>query len=304
VFKLDAGVYSEVQEWPHSSRATGDLRESTGGTLLYAREQMAIETTKSGTFIRAMGNLGGLHFHAPIETAVGVLYGTSTDKFGMAGQIFRYEPGAEQREVVFEFPASGADGLVPYGALVEGQGGHLYGTTVAGGASGYGTIFRLSATGQLTTLHHFSRVDGAVPFGTLVEGSDGLLYGTTYDGGPGASAGVVFRIAADGTQFAVVHAFTATDGTRPIAGLTRGPGDVLYGTATAGGLGSGSVFAVSASGSFSVLHRFAPGEGAIPLGGVTVTPDGSLYGTTFSGGASKVGVVYRLTPVPANSTRR
>jgi uncharacterized repeat protein (TIGR03803 family) len=306
VFKLDGGIHSELPDLPYGrrSRATGDVRESSSGTLFYARDQSGTEMTKGGEFIRELGFLGGRQFHAPIETSAGVLYGTSTDSLGTTGEIWRYQPGSDQREVVFAFPNNGADGLVPYGALVEGPGGHLYGTTAAGGASGYGTIFRLSVTGQLTTLHHFSRVDGAAPFGTLVEGSDGMLYGTTYDGGPGAAAGVVFRIAPDGSQYAVVHAFSSTDGTRPIAGLTRGPADVLYGTASAGGAGSGSVFAVTASGSFSVLHRFAAGEGTTPLGGVTVMPDGSLYGTTFGGGAGKVGVVYRLAPMPVDRIRR
>ncbi len=93
-----------------------------------------------------------------------------------------------------------ADGSNPTAALTQGADGNFYGTTLYGGANaadnncfcgGYGTVFKLSPAGQLTTLYQFCNVinssgvclDGALPFGGLLQASNGKLYGTTYSGG-------------------------------------------------------------------------------------------------------------------------
>ena len=43
------------------------------------------------------------------------------------------------------------DGSLPYAALVQGTNGLLYGTAVAGGANGDGTVFRMSTNGTVTS---------------------------------------------------------------------------------------------------------------------------------------------------------
>src|ERR1043166_4930767 len=79
----------------------------------------------------------------------------------------------------------GGDGQSPEAALVQGSDGNFYGTTVLGGAHLKGTVFKIDATGSLTTLHSFSGSpgDGAIPFAGLVQGTDGNFYGTTAYGG-------------------------------------------------------------------------------------------------------------------------
>jgi uncharacterized repeat protein (TIGR03803 family) len=74
--------------------------------------------------------------------------------------------------------------------------GNLYGTTQAGGTSGVGTVFKLTATGQETVLHTFTggTTDGANPFGSLVRDAAGNLYGTTFVGGA-FGHGAVYEIA-------------------------------------------------------------------------------------------------------------
>ena len=83
------------------------------------------------------------------------------------------------------------DGFGPYGALVHAADGDFYGTTGYGGANnsnacleihGCGTIFKITPSGALTTLHSFDFTDGAHPSG-LVQGTDGHFYGTTAGGG-------------------------------------------------------------------------------------------------------------------------
>ena len=75
-----------------------------------------------------------------------------------------------------------SDGAYPFAGVVQGSDGALYGTTLFGGASGAGSIFRWSPGSGLTTLHSFALSDGASPYGGVIQGSDGALYGTTnYD---------------------------------------------------------------------------------------------------------------------------
>ena len=75
--------------------------------------------------------------------------------------------------------------------------GNLYGTTVAGGESDCGVIFRLApsanGTWTYTVLHSFTGYDGAQPDANLVLDGKGNLYGTTAAGGSGGY-GVAFEL--------------------------------------------------------------------------------------------------------------
>src|SRR5215467_7477926 len=78
----------------------------------------------------------------------------------------------------------GSDGSHPVGQMVQGSDGAIYGVTEFSGAFDYGTVFRITLNGQLTTLHNFTGgQDGGWPFGGLVQGADGDFYGTTEVGG-------------------------------------------------------------------------------------------------------------------------
>lgn len=72
--------------------------------------------------------------------------------------------------------------------LIQGTDGNLYGVTDTGGANVfYGTVFELTASGILTTLHSFDSTDGNGPDGTLLQATDGRFYGTTLLGGTNAN---------------------------------------------------------------------------------------------------------------------
>lgn len=74
------------------------------------------------------------------------------------------------------------------------MGGNLYGTTISGGASGNGTAFRMSRTGQERRRTSFAGgTDAAAPIAGLVEGEAGVLYGTTHGGGD-FGLGTVFEL--------------------------------------------------------------------------------------------------------------
>ena len=123
------------------------------------------------------------------------------------------------------------------------------------------------------------------------------LYGSSESGGGNASGcysdgcGTVFEMSTAGDE-QVLYPFTAEqDGTEgPMTGLLALNG-MLYGTTrlggSASGLGYGSVFEVSKSGTGSLLYAFQGGtDGASPESNLIALKD-TLYGTTFYGGNCK-----------------
>src|ERR1019366_384769 len=76
--------------------------------------------------------------------------------------------------------------------------GIFCGTTNIGG-TGQGTIFKLTASGTLTTLYTFGGPDGELPYSGLVQGNDGNFDGTTHAGGS-HNDGTVFSLTGPGPQ--------------------------------------------------------------------------------------------------------
>ena len=62
------------------------------------------------------------------------------------------------------------DGYNPQAGLVQGSDGNLYGETLFGGPNGVGSVFKITTSGTLTTLHSFNYSDGSEPSGGLVQG--------------------------------------------------------------------------------------------------------------------------------------
>jgi uncharacterized repeat protein (TIGR03803 family) len=125
----------------------------------------------------------------------------------------------------------------------------LYGTTPSGGFNGYGTVFKITPTGKLTTPHNFDYEDGAYPQGGLVQAINGDIYGTTSFGGANNSRyGTVFKITTVGT-LTTLHTFENTDGANPEAGLVQAIDGDFYGTTVSGGSSDGgTVFKITAGG--------------------------------------------------------
>jgi len=87
---------------------------------------------------------------------------------------------------------------IPRAGLAQGTDGNFYGTTEGGGARGGGTLFRISPSGTLTTLHSFDSTDGIYPSAALIQHTNGGFYGTTSGGGAsgacGSGCGTVFSL--------------------------------------------------------------------------------------------------------------
>jgi len=173
----------------------------------------------------------------------------------------------------------GADGADPEAVLVQAADGDLYGTTEMGGARGRGTVFKITPSGTLTTLHSFCAqggcTDGEAPDAGLIQDANGDFYGTTAVGGVSGN-GTVFKIAPSGTLTAL-YSFCSqsdcTDGLNPKAGLARVTNGDFYGTTLQGGaVGSGTVFRLTRSGTLTTLYSALwPGK-ANPRGRLARSP--------------------------------
>ncbi len=118
------------------------------------------------------------------------------------GTVFKLTP-AGKLTTMYSFCAQSncTDGMFPAG-LIEATDGNFYGTTSGGGANlpncpglltTCGTVFKITPTGQLTTLYTFIGPDGAGPEAGLIQSTDGNFYGTTAWGGT-YNSGTAFRI--------------------------------------------------------------------------------------------------------------
>jgi uncharacterized repeat protein (TIGR03803 family) len=215
----------------------------------------------------------------------------------------------------------GTDGQFPSSGLIADAQGRLYGATSQGGASNYGTVYRLTppAAGQTQwteeILHSFSLSDGALPSGTLVMDAGGNLYGTTSQAGPTGidGAGTVFKLNnVSGWPLTVLHDFgSGINGGHPSSGVIFGPSGLLYGvTADFGNktpAQSGTLFSVSTSGDaveFSVLHDFGKlgfgtnGDGFLPTGLREIDQDTLIGSCLESYGPAFAGDIYeqKITP--------
>ena len=226
----------------------------------------------------------------------GNLYGV-TDAGGANGYgtVFKITPAGELTTLYSFCAVSGcADGSLPYAGLVQATDGNLYGTTRSGGASGAGTVFKITLSGNLTTLYSFSgAADGANPQATLAEAPNGSLYGTTYGGGTGS--GTIFTIALNGT-LTTLHTFNGSDGGASQAAFIVATDGNLYGTSKFGGAaGDGTIFEITPSGTFTTLYAFSGSDGVWPNSALVQATDGKLYGTTEIGGTSGLGTIFKIT---------
>jgi uncharacterized repeat protein (TIGR03803 family) len=198
----------------------------------------------------------------------------------------------------------GSDGANPLCGFTIDAAGNLYGTTNAGGVSGWGTVFKMTQSGSVVVLYSFTGgIDGGNPGASLLlDAGTGYLYGTTNAGGA-SGAGTVFKVSPYGGKYNVLYTFTGgTDGASPEAALAIDAAGFLYGTTTAGGEhGYGTVFRLGLhqppGSAYKVLHSFGLGaDGEVPVAGVTLDASGNLYGTTSAGGTYGYGTVFQLSP--------
>ena len=278
-------------------------------TTLHSFTALSNYTNSDGTFPRAGLILSGNTLYGTAQYG-----GSGGGSTSGNGTVFAVNTDGTGFTTLHTF-TGGSDGGEPQAGLIL-SGNTLYGTASRGGSWDAGTVFKVNTNGTgFTNLYSFGDhpSDGVVPQAGLIL-SGNTLYGTANAGGSDQSDGTVFAVNTDGTGYMNVHTFTFggldnsygyviqtnSDGTYPRASLILS-GNTLYGTASSGGTGWGTVFAVNINGTgFTTLHSFtaAPipntnSDGANPAAGLILSGN-TLYGTAQLGGSSANGTVFKV----------
>jgi uncharacterized protein (TIGR03437 family) len=220
----------------------------------------------------------------------GTAYGTSLNG-GAIGIVWKMSLSGEFA-LVCTFP-SPEDEPQPYSILLQGKDGNFYGTTTETSTDG-GTIFKVTPSGALTTLHTFNGSDGSFP-DYLVSASDGALYGITSSGGA-SNAGTFFKIDSSGTFSALYNFGLAPASSLYGPVLVQASDGNFYGLQATGGTnGDGTIYKLTSGGVFSVVYDF---------GSTNTTPktlingsNGTIYGITANPELSQVlGTIFQFVP--------
>jgi uncharacterized repeat protein (TIGR03803 family) len=240
---------------------------------------------------------GAYPYAGLVEDSSGNLFGT-TNAGGAFGDGTVFEVAHNIGTITTLASFNNSNGANPYAGLIEDSAGNLFGTTLRGGAFGYGTVFEVAHnTGTITTLASFNNTNGAYPYAGLVEDSSGNLFGTTYRSA--SSYGTVFEVAHNTGTITTLASFNNSTGYNPYAGLVEDSSGNLFGTTIHGGAsGVGTVFEVAYnSGTVTTLASFNNSTGANPYAGLVEDSSGNLFGTTIGGGASGgYGTVFEVAP--------
>ena len=261
-FAPDSGV-GQIPTAPLILDSSGNLYGTTfaGGASVCSGgcgTVYKLDTTGKLTTLYALtgANDDGGNPYAPLfRDPSGNLYGTTSGGGDGSGTVFKVGPSGTET-ILYSFKNLN-DGASPWsGLLADVATTSAIGTTYYGGKGGAGTIYRITASGKVTTLYSFTGgADGGNPaYGTLVADNAGNLYGTTSQGGvqlgcSNNSCGVVFELSPNGAGWTekVLHTFTGgSDGANPFGGLILDGAGNLYGTAATGGShGAGTVFEIT-----------------------------------------------------------
>jgi uncharacterized repeat protein (TIGR03803 family) len=207
---------------------------------------VAFKITLTGTLttLHSFDSTDGDAPRALVRATDGNFYGTATQGgTNGGGTVFKITPSGKLTTLYNFCSQSGCtDGANPIAGLVQATDGNFYGTATQGGANGYGTVFKITPSGKLTTLDSFGPY--GFPEATLVLATDGNFYGTTSSGGA-AGDGTIFKITPSG-KLTTLHTFDGADGEFTAAALVQDTNGKFYGTAPGGGAnGDGTVFSLS-----------------------------------------------------------
>lgn len=219
-----------------------------------------------------------------------------------AGTLFTLTTAGSE-SIIYSFLTVAGEGDQPNGNLYRSP-GFIYGTTEGGGAHSHGTVYYYSfGTQKMTVLYSFmSGTDGDTPHSGL-NAFNNVYYGTTRYGGDNSNDGTIYKVAQNGTE-SVLHRFSGTDGSRPLAALTNplcpssASSCTLYGSTIAGGANSqGVLFSIGLDGTYHDLHDLSGTDGATPVADMIWVPATStLYGTASYQGKHGQGTVFSFKP--------
>jgi len=164
---------------------------SAGGGILY-------KLSKSGKLTILHSFTGGTTdgcnvLGSPFRDAAGNLYGTTSSCGTNAlGTVWKVSKNGTEK-LLHSFAGGTSDGEYPLAGVVVDAKGNVYGTTETGGGSNFGTVYKVSKSGQFTLLHSFNGTDGKYVYAGLVQNAKGTLFGAAQNGGS-IGYGTVWKI--------------------------------------------------------------------------------------------------------------
>jgi len=269
------------------------------------------KTDVNGVNQTVVYNFNGLYGSRPDNGKLcnvnSTLYGT-TGKGGIndMGVLFSYSPNTETYTKLHDFDGE-FSGRNPYSNVILASNGKLYGTTLYGGTSDFGTLFEFDiATNTLTKKLDFDGTNmGKDLFANVIEASNGKLYGLTNRGGSNG-VGVLYEYDYATETFTKLVDFETTNtGTAP-TGLIEVENNKLYGTGSGGGTNSnGTIFEYNIS-TNTFIKKFdfeASISGQSPLFSLVKASNSKLYGLTRFGGTNNLGVLYEFNSIDGIYTK-
>ena len=185
-------------------------------------------------------------------------------------------------------------GFSPIGDLVEGDDKLLYGVSSAGGASGFGFVYRIYPDGRnFEVIHTFDGVTagntGVFPSGSLISINGKLVGGTNGDGNLSAdplSRGSIYSLNTDGTGFTTIYNLSSGETIQALHPASNG---FLY---AAIGFGPSEIFKIAMDGSGFV--SIASSGSTTNFDGSLAEHNGKLYGMSVTGGANGDGYLFSI----------
>jgi uncharacterized repeat protein (TIGR03803 family) len=306
LFEYDPATSTFVKRMDFDSVATGLSPQGTlfqasngklygmtyqGGTsnngVLFEYDLNTSTFTKKADFDGPV--LGANPQGALIQTAAGTMYGlTASGGSAGTGTIFKFSPATGICTKLIDL--TGPNGASPYGSLLEGANGILYGLTSGGGALGNGVLFDFDTAAVNETVRYSfnSGIGGEAPQGSLVFGPNGKMFGTAVNGGT----------TGDGKIFEYIPSSFSTSGKQNLNAATTGNypyGDLIFlcnpvsvtlqPADTSKCEGSSVQFKLTAKGGSTISYQWYDNGTLIP--GVTTNP-----GTLTALNLGETGPVY------------
>jgi uncharacterized repeat protein (TIGR03803 family) len=246
------------------------------------------------------GNDGSEPFGGLLMASDGMLYGTTEKGHNGTGfgTVFRLDTDGGNFETLHTF-TGGIGGQDPTTPLFETPDGYIWGTTVFGGSSSSGTVYKLRRDGtDFQVVHAFAGDEGTDPKAPLIRITGGLLYGTASTGGSGG--GTVYRMTVGGQLVDSAHDFTSASGSNPQGAVLQGQDGSLYGMTSSGGANSlGTVWRLTTPSVIAITPDSGPAAGGT---NVTITGTGFLNQATAALSGSMMVNVDRVDDATITAT--
>jgi len=225
IFSFDpsTSIYTKLIDFDGTNGfgSSGSLVQASDGKL-YGMAGVIFSFDPFTSVYTRLQYIGGIPNGGFVQARDGMLYGmTSQGGNSSTGTLFSFDPLTSTVTELKNLNIT--EGAYPYGDLIQGNDGKLYGMTNSYGGCNCsigGVIFSYDpSSSTYTKLKDFDGTngDGFGPYGSLMQASDGKLYGMTGGGGSN-SVGVIFSFDPSSYAYTAMKDFDGTNGALPSFG--------------------------------------------------------------------------------------